>query len=70
MAVQYKKEIGATFQLLIEPKPREPTKHQYDYDAMTVIGFLEKYGLGKDFKVKIDFFFLFLLWLLFVLLFY
>ena len=50
MAVDYKKKIGATFQLLIEPKPREPTKHQYDYDAQTVIGFLRKYGLDKDFK--------------------
>jgi len=40
MAVEYKKKLGAHFQFLIEPKPREPTKHQYDYDAQTVIGFL------------------------------
>lgn len=33
MAVEHKKSLGATYQLLIEPKPREPTKHQYDYDA-------------------------------------
>ena len=38
MVVAYKEKIGATFQLLIEPKPREPMKHQYDYDAQTVIG--------------------------------
>ena len=54
MAVEHKKKIGATFQLLIEPKPREPTKHQYDYDAQTVIGFLRKYGLEKDFKLNIE----------------
>ena len=54
MVVAYKKEIGATFQLLIEPKPREPTKHQYDYDAQTVIGFLLHYGLDKDFKLNIE----------------
>jgi xylose isomerase len=46
--------IGAKYQLLIEPKPREPTKHQYDYDAQTVIGFLKHYGLDKDFKLNIE----------------
>ncbi len=45
MAVNYKKSIGATYQLLIEPKPREPMKHQYDYDVQTVMGFLSHYGL-------------------------
>jgi len=54
MAVEHKKKIGATCQLLIEPKPREPTAHQYDYDAQTVIGFLHTYGLEKDFKVNIE----------------
>jgi xylose isomerase len=54
MAVDYKKKIGATCQLLIEPKPREPTAHQYDYDAQTVIGFLRTYGLENDFKVNIE----------------
>jgi len=54
MAVEYKKKIGFTGQLLIEPKPREPTKHQYDYDAQTVIGFLKTYGLDKDFKLNIE----------------
>ena len=39
---------------LVEPKPMEPTKHQYDYDTETVIGFLRHYGLDKDFKVNIE----------------
>ncbi|XP_031553887.1 xylose isomerase-like isoform X2 [Actinia tenebrosa] len=50
----YKKKIGFTGQLLIEPKPKEPTKHQYDYDAQTVIGFLKTYGLDNDFKLNIE----------------
>ncbi|XP_064606210.1 uncharacterized protein LOC135471091 [Liolophura sinensis] len=54
MAVAYKKKIGFTGQLLIEPKPKEPTKHQYDYDAMTVIGFLKHFGLDKDFKINVE----------------
>jgi len=54
MAVAYKKKIGFNAQMLIEPKPREPTAHQYDYDAQTVIGFLHTYGLEKDFKVNIE----------------
>lgn len=54
MAVDYKKKIGFEGQLLIEPKPKEPTKHQYDYDAMTVIGFLKQFGLDKDFKLNIE----------------
>lgn len=54
MAVKYKEEIGFTGQLLIEPKPKEPTKHQYDYDAQTVMGFLKSYGLDKHFKVNIE----------------
>jgi len=49
-----KKKIHFDGQLLIEPKPREPTKHQYDYDAQTVIGFLKHYGLDKDFKLNIE----------------
>ena len=44
MAVDYAKEIGFTGQFLIEPKPKEPTKHQYDFDVGTVIGFLKTYG--------------------------
>jgi len=54
MAANYKKKIGFAGQLLIEPKPREPTKHQYDYDAQTVIGFLKHYGLDKDYKLNIE----------------
>jgi xylose isomerase len=54
MAVDYKKEIGFEGQLLIEPKPKEPTKHQYDFDTATVLGFLRKYGLDKDFKMNIE----------------
>jgi len=54
MARDYKHKIGFTGTLLIEPKPREPTKHQYDYDAQTVIGFLKHYNLDKDFKLNIE----------------
>ncbi|PAA55115.1 hypothetical protein BOX15_Mlig030170g1 [Macrostomum lignano] len=54
MVVAYKKKIGFTGQLLIEPKPKEPTSHQYDYDAMTVIGFLRTYGLQEEFKLNIE----------------
>ncbi|XP_030838692.1 xylose isomerase-like [Strongylocentrotus purpuratus] len=54
MAIKYKNEIGFTGQLLIEPKPKEPTRHQYDYDAMTVIGFLEHFNLQNDFKLNIE----------------
>lgn len=54
MAVDYKNKIGFKGQLLIEPKPKEPTKHQYDFDAATVLGFLRKYGLENDFKMNIE----------------
>jgi xylose isomerase len=54
MAVEHKKSLGAKYQLLIEPKPREPTKHQYDYDAQTVYGFLKHYGLDAHYKVNIE----------------
>lgn len=54
MAVDYAKEIGFTGQFLIEPKPKEPTKHQYDFDAATVLGFLKNYNLDKYFKVNIE----------------
>lgn len=40
--------------LLIEPKPQEPTKHQYDYDVATVYGFLKQFGLEKEIKVNIE----------------
>ncbi len=54
MAAAYKKEIGFKGPLLIEPKPKEPTKHQYDFDAATVIGFLRQYGLEKEFKLNLE----------------
>ena len=54
MAVEHKKKIGFRGTLLVEPKPKEPTKHQYDYDAATVLGFLRKYGLYDDFKLNIE----------------
>ena len=54
MCLAYRNQIGSKAQFLIEPKPREPTKHQYDYDAQTVIGFLHTYGLEKDFKLNIE----------------
>jgi xylose isomerase len=54
MAVDYAKEIGFTGQFLIEPKPKEPTKHQYDFDAATTIAFLKTYGLDDHFKLNIE----------------
>ena len=54
MSLDYARKIGFTGQFLIEPKPKEPTKHQYDFDVATVLGFLRTYGLEKDFKVNIE----------------
>ena len=54
MAVDYAKEIGFTGQFYIEPKPKEPTKHQYDFDAAACINFLRAYGLEKHFKLNIE----------------
>jgi xylose isomerase len=54
MAVKYAKEIGFTGQFYIEPKPKEPSKHQYDFDAATVISFLRKYNLTSHFKLNIE----------------
>jgi xylose isomerase len=54
MAVDYAKEIGFTGQFLIEPKPKEPTKHQYDFDVASGIAFLRTYGLEKHFKFNIE----------------
>ncbi|KAK5826682.1 hypothetical protein PVK06_021608 [Gossypium arboreum] len=53
-AAAYKRKIGFTGTLLIEPKPQEPTKHQYDWDAATTTNFLRKYGLIGDFKLNIE----------------
>uniref|UniRef100_A0A0B7A1X7 Xylose isomerase n=1 Tax=Arion vulgaris TaxID=1028688 RepID=A0A0B7A1X7_9EUPU len=54
LAIAYKKKIGFKGVFLIEPKPKEPSKHQYDYDAMTVIAFLRTYGLEKEIKLNIE----------------
>ncbi|MER2256559.1 MAG: xylose isomerase, partial [Priestia megaterium] len=54
MAVDYANEIGYRGQFLIEPKPKEPTTHQYDTDAATTISFLRQYGLDKYFKLNLE----------------
>ncbi|GKX57102.1 xylose isomerase [Leminorella grimontii] len=54
MVVEHKHKIGFNGTLLIEPKPQEPTKHQYDYDVATVYGFLKQFGLEKEVKVNIE----------------
>lgn len=54
MSRDYARQQGFKGTFLIEPKPMEPTKHQYDYDSETVIGFLRHYGLDKDFKLNIE----------------
>ncbi|MBT3341895.1 MAG: xylose isomerase [Gemmatimonadetes bacterium] len=54
MAVEHKKKIGFKGTLLIEPKPKEPTKHQYDYDAATVLSFLRTYDLLEEFSLNIE----------------
>jgi xylose isomerase len=53
-AKDYARKNGFKGTFLIEPKPMEPTKHQYDYDSATIIGFLNKYGLADDFKLNIE----------------
>ena len=54
LVVDYKHRIGFKGTILIEPKPQEPTKHQYDYDVATVYGFLQRFGLEKEVKVNIE----------------
>ncbi len=54
IARDYARKQGFKGSFFIEPKPCEPTKHQYDYDCATVIGFLRHYGLDKDFKLNIE----------------
>jgi len=54
MVVEHKHKIGFKGTLLIEPKPHEPTKHQYDHDTATVFGFLKEYGLENEIKVNIE----------------
>jgi xylose isomerase len=54
LAVEYKKAIGFSGQFLIEPKPKEPTTHQYDFDAAAVVAFLRTYGLTDHFKLNVE----------------
>jgi xylose isomerase len=54
LVVEHKKRIGFKGTILIEPKPREPTKHQYDFDVASVYGFLKRYGLEKEVCVNIE----------------
>jgi xylose isomerase len=54
MARDYARKQGFKGTFLVEPKPMEPTKHQYDFDAATVIGFLKSYGLAGDFKLNVE----------------
>lgn len=54
MVVDYKHRIGFKGTILIEPKPQEPSKHQYDYDVATVYGFLKDFGLEQEVKVNIE----------------
>ena len=54
MVVEYKHKIGFAGTILVEPKPQEPTKHQYDFDAATCYGFLQKYGLENEVKLNLE----------------
>jgi xylose isomerase len=54
LVVDYKHKIGFTGQILIEPKPKEPTSHQYDFDAATVYGFLKRFGLENEVRVNLE----------------
>jgi xylose isomerase len=54
LVAEHKHRIGFTGTLLIEPKPMEPTKHQYDYDVATVLGFLQRHGLQDEYRMNIE----------------
>jgi xylose isomerase len=54
LVVEYKQKIGFTGQILLEPKPKEPTAHQYDFDVATVYGFLKSFGLENEVRVNIE----------------
>jgi xylose isomerase len=54
MVVDYKHKIGFKGTILVEPKPQEPSKHQYDFDTATCFGFLQKYGLEKEVKLNLE----------------
>ena len=54
LVVDYKHKIGFKGVILVEPKPQEPTKHQYDFDVATVFGFLQRFGLEREVKLNIE----------------
>ena len=54
LVVEYKHKIGFTGQILLEPKPKEPTSHQYDFDVATGYGFLKSFGLENEVRVNIE----------------
>ena len=54
LVAEHKQRIGFKGALLIEPKPQEPTKHQYDYDAATVVGFLQRHGLAGEYRLNLE----------------
>lgn len=54
MVVEYKHKIGFEGQIMVEPKPQEPSKHQYDFDVATVYGFLKRHGLEREVTVNIE----------------
>ncbi|WP_299689717.1 xylose isomerase [uncultured Tateyamaria sp.] len=54
MVVEYKHKIGFEGAILVEPKPQEPSKHQYDYDVATVYGFLKEFGLEREVKMNLE----------------
>ena len=54
LVVEYKHKIGFEGEILMEPKPKEPTKHQYDFDTATVYAFLQRYGLEEEVKLNIE----------------
>ncbi len=54
LSIDYARSLGFTGDFYIEPKPKEPTKHQYDFDAANAIAFLRKYGLDRDMKMNIE----------------
>ncbi len=54
MVVEYKHKLGFEGTILVEPKPQEPTKHQYDYDVGTIYGFLKRFGLEDEVKINIE----------------
>jgi xylose isomerase len=54
LVVEYKHKIGFKGAILVEPKPQEPTKHQYDYDTATVYGFLKRHGLENEVKMNLE----------------